>query len=205
MDISVDSEQLRVLNWRANNKGIAGVVGPPGCGKTTVGSVLAVKMIAEGLANRVLLVAYTNAAANEFCWELCKILGQVVANKLYLRTGNEKGVDPLVPIRYSKSASDVLEKRIVISTNLSLKKLPPLMRFDNMIIDEAGIERLEHLLWPLWFGVDNAKAKQFKAKYHNAINQTGNPFQINDLFALPELWRFQVHMLTSKFLAGISS
>jgi hypothetical protein len=141
-------------------------------------------MIAEGLANRVLLVAYTNAAANEFCWELCNILGEVVANKLCLRTGNEKGVDPLLPIRYSKSASDVLDKRIIISTNLSLKKLPPLMRFDNMIIDEAGIERLEHLLWPFSFGVDNATANQFKARYHGAINQTDNPFQINDLFDL---------------------
>jgi len=90
MDISLDSEQLRVLNWRASNKDIAGVVGPPGCGKTTVGSALAVKMIAEGLANRVLLVAYTNAAANEFCWELCNILGIDVANRICLRTGNEK-------------------------------------------------------------------------------------------------------------------
>jgi len=184
MDISLDSEQLRVLNWRASNKDIAGVVGPPGCGKTTVGSALAVKMIAEGLANRVLLVAYSNAAANEFCWELCNILGGEVANKLCLRTGNEKGVDPLVPIHYSKSAGDILEKRIIISTNLSLKKLPPLMRFDNMIIDEAGVERLEHLLWPFWFGVDNVMAQQYKAKQHNQINETDNPFQINDLIDL---------------------
>jgi ABC-type oligopeptide transport system ATPase subunit len=43
MDISLDSEQLRVLNWRASNKDIAGVVGPLGCGKTTVGSALAVR------------------------------------------------------------------------------------------------------------------------------------------------------------------
>jgi energy-coupling factor transporter ATP-binding protein EcfA2 len=184
MDISLDSEQLRVINWRASNKDIAGVVGPPGCGKTTVGSALAVKMIAEGFANRVLLVAYTNAAANEFCWELCNILGGEVANRICLRTGNEKGVDPLVPIHYSKSAADVLEKRIIISTNLSLKKLPPLMRFDNMIIDEAGVERLEHLLWPLWFGVDDTMARQFKARYHNEINETDIPFQINDLIDL---------------------
>jgi hypothetical protein len=180
MDISLDSEQLRILNWRASNKDIAGVVGPPGCGKTTVGSALAVKMIAEGLANRVLLVAYTNAAANEFCWELCNILGGEVANRICLRTGNEKGVDPLVPIHYSRSADDVMEKRIIISTNLSLKKLPPLMRFDNMIIDEAGVERLEHLLWPFWFGVDNAIAQQYKAKRHN----DDIPFQINDLIDL---------------------
>jgi len=37
-----------------------------GCGKTTTGSALAVRTIAEGTADRILLVAYTNAAVNEF-------------------------------------------------------------------------------------------------------------------------------------------
>ena len=59
MSLSLDTEQLRVLNWRAFTKDIAAVVGPPGCGKTTVGSALAIKMIAECIAKRVLLVAYT--------------------------------------------------------------------------------------------------------------------------------------------------
>jgi AAA domain-containing protein len=163
MTISLDSEQLRVLNWRASTRDIAAVVGPPGCGKTTLGSGLAVKLIAEALAMRVLLVAYTNAAANEFCWELCNILGTQVAKRLCLRTGNPTGVDPLIPIPFSRSANEIQEKRIIISTNLSLKKLPSLMRFDNMIIDEAGVERLEHLLWPFWFGVNNnSMTRQFR-------------------------------------------
>ena len=72
MALGFDTEQLRVLSWRASTKDIAAVVGPPGCGKTTVGSALAVTMVAEGLANRVLLVAYTNAAVN--CVELCDML-----------------------------------------------------------------------------------------------------------------------------------
>jgi superfamily II DNA or RNA helicase len=146
MNLSLDIEQLRVLNWRASTRDIAAVVGPPGCGKTTVGSGLAIKMIAEDLAKRVLLVAYTNAAANEFCWELCNILGSEVARRLCLRTGNPTGVDPLIPIPFSRSANEIQEKRIIISTNLSLKKLPSLMRFDNMIIDEAGVERLEPII-----------------------------------------------------------
>jgi hypothetical protein len=153
MTLFLDEEQLRILNWRVSNRDIAAVVGPPGCGKTTVGSGLAIKIIAEGLAKRVLLVAYTNAAANEFGWELYNILGPA-AEKLCIRTGNPTGVDPLLSIPFSRSADALLEKRIIISTNLSLKKLPPI-RFDNMIIDEAGIERLEHLLWPFWFGVIN--------------------------------------------------
>jgi hypothetical protein len=145
-------------------------VGPPGCGKTTVGSGLAIKMIAEAIAKRVLLVAYTNAAANEFCWELCNILGAEVAKKLCLRTGNPTGVDPLIPIPFSRSANEIQEKRIIISTNLSLKKLPSLMRFENMIIDEAGIERLEHLLWPFWFGVNNNNKVSITQQYANSIN-----------------------------------
>lgn len=184
MNLSFDSEQLRVINWRASTKNISGVVGPPGCGKTTVGSALAVKMIAEGVANRVLLVAYTNAAANEFCWELCNILGIDVANKICLRTGNEKGMDPLLPLHYSKSSNDILEKRIIISTNLSLKKLPLLMRFGNMIIDEAGVERLEHLLWPFWFGVNSTAAQRFKNTLYGNKNNEIDRLQLNDLIDL---------------------
>ncbi|MGB7557766.1 MAG: AAA family ATPase, partial [Nitrososphaeraceae archaeon] len=93
MRLLLDSEQLRVLNWRTNTSDIAALEGPPGCGKTTVGSALAIKLIAEGIAKRVLLVAYTNAAANEFGWELFHILGPSAAN-LCIRTGNPTGVDP---------------------------------------------------------------------------------------------------------------
>ncbi|HET7284747.1 MAG TPA: AAA domain-containing protein, partial [Nitrososphaeraceae archaeon] len=168
MALGFDTEQLRVLSWRASTKDIAAVVGPPGCGKTTVGSALAVTMVAEGLANRVLLVAYTNAAANEFCLELCDMLGPVGAKTLCLRTGNPTGFDPSIPIPFSGSANEIQKKSIIISTNLSLKKLPSMMRFDNMIIDEAGVERLEHLLWPLWFGVNHNIAQQYKSKYHTS-------------------------------------
>jgi len=186
MNLGFDAEQLRVLNWRASTKDIAAVIGPPGCGKTTVGSALAIKMVAEGLANRVLLVAYTNAAANEFCLELCDMLGSKVAKSLCLRTGNPTGVDPSIPIPFSRSANEIQEKRIIISTNLSLKKLPSLMRFDNMIIDEAGVERLEHLLWPLWFGVNNRIAQQCKSEYHTSAADMSaqNHSKIDDLIEL---------------------
>ena len=39
------------------------------------------------------MVAYTNAAANEFCWELYKILGPNAIRNLCLRTGNLSGVE----------------------------------------------------------------------------------------------------------------
>jgi hypothetical protein len=175
MRLSLDSEQLRVLNWRTNTSDIAALEGPPGCGKTTVGSALAIKLIAEGIAKRVLLVAYTNAAANEFGWELFHILGPSAAN-LCRRTGNPTGIDPTLPIPFSRSIDIILKKRIVISTNLSLKRLPT-MRFDNMIIDEAGVERIEHLLWPFWFGVD----RQVQATHRNQDNASA---QIKDLLEL---------------------
>jgi hypothetical protein len=175
MRLLLDSEQLRVLNWRTNTSDIAALEGPPGCGKTTVGSALAIKLIAEGIANRVLLVAYTNAAANEFGWELFHILGPSAAN-ICIRTGNPTGVDPALPIPFSRSIDTILKKRIVISTNLSLKRLPT-MRFDNMIIDEAGVERIEHLLWPFWFGVD----RQVQTAHRNQDNVSAH---INDLLEL---------------------
>lgn len=154
MDIRLDDEQRRVLNSRAYSKDITALQGPPGCGKTTVGSALAVKLIAEGLAKNVLLVAYTNAAANEFALELSNIL-QNTAEKLCIRTGNASAVDQSsLPIPFSLNADELRKKRIVITTSLSAKKLLPVMRFDNMIVDEAGIEKLEDLLWPLLLGID---------------------------------------------------
>jgi energy-coupling factor transporter ATP-binding protein EcfA2 len=162
-----DSEQLRIINWRAYGGNIAAVVGPPGCGKTTVGAALAVKMIAEGLASRILMVAYTNAAANEFCWELSKILGPSGTKEYCLRTGNRSGVDdPLLPIPFSIDSHDIKNKKIVICTTLSLKRLSYFMKFDNIIIDEAGIEKLEHLLSPFWYGINQLTSS---SRYNETI------------------------------------
>ncbi len=169
MSLCLDSEQIRVLNWRINSRGIGAVIGPPGCGKTMTGSALAVKLIAEGIANKVLLVAYTNAAVNEFASELCDIMGATAARDYCLRTGNIAGIDPKLPIEFSINAGDIRSKKIVLCTTLSLKRLSSFMRFDNMIIDEAGIERLEHLLAPLLLGV-NQNGSNSKVKEYQPVN-----------------------------------
>ena len=169
--LNFDTEQLRIINWRAYNGGIAAVVGPPGCGKTTVGAALAVKMIAEGLANRVLMVAYTNAAANEFCWELFKILGPTGIRECCLRTGNLSGVDdPSLPVPFSIHATDIKSKKIIICTSLSLKRLSHLIKFDNIIIDEAGIKKLEHLLSPLYYGINQLSSDHYDSQRVSPIN-----------------------------------
>jgi hypothetical protein len=170
MNVLLDSEQLRILNWRVANGGIGAVIGPPGCGKTTTGSALAVKLVAEGIANKVLLVAYTNAAVNEFGWELCQIMGPTAAKDYCLRTGNVAGIDTALPIKFSINSEDIRSKKIVLCTTLSLKRLSSYMRFDNMVIDEAGIERLEHLLAPLLLGVNQTATTLEDNRYHPIDN-----------------------------------
>src|SRR5215216_4369579 len=103
MKINFNSDQLRILNWRSSSGGIAAIVGPPGCGKTTTGSALAIKIISEGYPKikKILLVAYTNSAANEFCRELSIILGPIAANSLCIRTGYAPGADFSLPISFS--------------------------------------------------------------------------------------------------------
>jgi superfamily I DNA and/or RNA helicase len=166
MSLCLDSEQLRILKWRLNSKGIGAVVGPPGCGKTTTGSAMAVKLIAEGISEKVLLVAYTNAAVNEFAWEICDIMGATAARDYCLRTGNKAGIDTKLPIQFSINAEDIRSKKIILCTTLSLKRLSSFMKFDNMIIDEAGIERLEHLLSPFIMGVNQSAAAVSGAAQH---------------------------------------
>jgi len=135
MSLCLDTEQLRILKWRINSKGIAACIGPPGCGKTTTGSALAVKLVAEGITDKLLLVAYTNAAVNEFAWEICNIMGPTAAREYCIRTGNHAGIDCELPIEFSINAERIRAKKIVLCTTLSLKRLSSYMRFDNMIID----------------------------------------------------------------------
>jgi ABC-type dipeptide/oligopeptide/nickel transport system ATPase subunit len=49
MVINLNPDQERILNRRIDTGGVAGVIGPAGCGKTTIGSFLGVKMVCGGL------------------------------------------------------------------------------------------------------------------------------------------------------------
>ena len=55
------------------------------------------------------------------------------------------------------------------------------MRFDNIIVDEAGINRIEHILWPFSLGVDPMAS--YKWRNENGVNNNQND-QINDLMDL---------------------
>ena len=172
MIINLNPDQLRILNSRSGSGGLAGIVGPPGCGKTTTGSALAIKLISELHANRVLLVAYTNSAANEFCRELGTFLNPRESRFLCVRSGYLPGADLTLPIPFSNNIEDIKTKKIVISTTYSLRKFTRSIEFDNMIIDEAGIERLEHLLPPFRLGINQQKIHLLKNKISYQINNT---------------------------------
>ena len=122
--------------------------------KQLLAAFSAVKMICEGYAKNVLLVAFTNSAANEFSRELSMVLGSEGSKFLCVRSGYAPGADPRLPIPFSNNIEIVRAKKIVICTTQSLKRLSASIKFDNMIIDEAGIERLEHLLSPFALGIN---------------------------------------------------
>jgi hypothetical protein len=148
MTLSLDREQLRVQEWRLRAGGIGPLQGPPGAGKTLYGASEAVERVKRG--ERVLMSAYTNPAANEFATALVGLVGLEEARKLAVRAGNPAGVGPTLPIKFTNDASILEEKPIIIDTTYSLKNLPRHLRFDSTIIDEAGIETVYQLLWPMW-------------------------------------------------------
>jgi len=171
--IYLNPDQQRILKWRINSGGIAGVIGPPGCGKTTFGALQAIKLVSEGYANRVLLVALTNSAANEFSRELSIVLGHDASKFMCVRSGYAPGADNSLPIPFSNELDVIKKKQIVICTTQSLKRLSRKsspVRFDNMIIDEAGIERLEHLLSPFVLGINQLGVQMMKESIGYGIN-----------------------------------
>jgi ABC-type oligopeptide transport system ATPase subunit len=171
--INLNPDQQRILNWRINSGDIAGVIGPAGCGKTTTGSLLAIKMVSEGYAGRVLLVAFTNSAANEFSRELSMVLGPDASKFMCIRSGYAPGADNNLPVPFSNDLDVVKKKKIVICTTQSLKRLSRKsspVRFDNIIIDEAGIERLEHLLSPFVLGINQLGVHMMKESINYEVN-----------------------------------
>jgi len=112
--------------------------------------------IQEG--EKSLLVAYTNPAANEYCREICELMGPEDAKEVAIRTGQLEGYTPTsnCKIEFTLDPSKIRQKPIVVTTTLSAtdKYLPRDIMFDRVIQDETGIERLEHILIPLKYCVD---------------------------------------------------
>ncbi|MDE1853282.1 MAG: hypothetical protein KGI38_05995 [Thaumarchaeota archaeon] len=151
------------------NVGINTLIGPPGAGKTLFGSALATRKADEG--KRGLMVAFGNSAANEFARALVAILGPERAREVAVRTGYEEGVGQNLPIDFSVDAAVLAKKEIIIDTTMSISRLPPSLSFDYTVVDEAGIERLDHLLWPM-------------AKVVKPEALLGRPFMGEDLYDL---------------------
>jgi energy-coupling factor transporter ATP-binding protein EcfA2 len=160
--IEFDPEQIRIIDWRLTAKDIAAVIGPPGCGKTTVGGALACNMITTRLADRVLLTAYTNSATDEFGRELCYLLGDRTASQVCVRTGNTNAADQSLAIPFSNDSEFIKTKKIVLCTLVSLAKLPQNVTFDRVVVDEASINKIDHLLMPFQLSL---KRGRFKAPF----------------------------------------
>ncbi len=150
--IELDEEQRRIREWRVSRQGIRGIIGPPGAGKTLLGDAIAIEKLRLG-DRRILLTAQTNSAGDEFGRALPLLLGEQEARRIAVRTGFRPAVDPHLPIPFTHDARTIRSAQIVISTNLSLKHLRDIS-FDQVITDEAGIQRLEHLLWAMRFAVN---------------------------------------------------
>ena len=190
--IRFDSEQIRMMDWRLAAKDIAAVIGPPGSGKTTLGSALARNMIVDGLAHNVLLTAYTNAATDEFGRELCYLLGNDAASKLCVRAGNSTAADRSLPIPFSNDVGVIKSRKIILCTILSLPRLPKDISFDRLIIDEASITKIDQLLMPLQMSLNSSNANRPLSHYKS--NLTSADFGMPNLQQqLKELMNFLSH------------
>ena len=184
--IEFDSEQIRIIDWRLTAKDIAAVIGPPGCGKTTVGGALACNMITTRLADKVLLTAYTNSATDEFGRELY-LLGDKIASEVCVRTGNSNAADQSLAIPFSNDSEFVRTRKIVLCTLLSLPKLPQNITFDRVVIDEASINKIDHLLMPFQLSLRRKYSRDFLPSFVYKSNFTDEDYNLSNLQQLKEL------------------
>ena len=189
--IEFDSEQIRVIDWRLTAKDIAAVIGPPGSGKTTVGGALACNMITTQLADKVLLTAYTNSATDEFGRELCYLLGDKTASEICVRTGNANAADQSLAIPFSNDSEFIKTRKMVLCTLLSLPKLPQNVSFDRVIIDEASINKIDHLLMPFQLSLRRKHSRDSSSSFFYKSNFTDEDHKLSNLQQqLKELMNF---------------
>ena len=79
---------------------------------------------------------------------ICYLLGNRIASEVCIRTGNANAADQSLTIPFNNDSEFIRTRKIVLCTLLSLPKLPQNVSFDRVIIDEASINKIDHLLMP---------------------------------------------------------
>lgn len=119
--------------------------GPPGAGKTSFMLRYLVKYYFENTKSNILLVAYTNRAADEICLALERILPKID----YLRLGNKESTEIVQhsiahlasQIRFLELYNRISNCRVFVSTIASLltsNEIFQIKQFDIAIVDEAS-------------------------------------------------------------------
>ncbi len=164
-----NSEQLAVIN-RIRSENRVPVTGPPGTGKSTVISHSCFDLIKD--YSPVLVVSPTNAMVNSILAKIDHLAKQAnlqLPRGFIVRYGNlselnyshpylkEKyAIDDLVQQRCSSSSAYVVDKitvgrdymqnaRIILTTDYSAKDLGNIVQAGAVLIDEAGLVRLERM------------------------------------------------------------
>jgi hypothetical protein len=164
-----NSEQLAVIN-RIRSENRVPVTGPPGTGKSTVISHSCFDLIKD--YSPVLVVSPTNAMVNSNLAKIDYLAKQAnlqLPRGFIIRYGNlselnyshpylkeRYAIDDLVQQRCSSSSAYVIDKitagrdymqnaRIILTTDYSAKDLGNIVQAGAVLIDEAGLVRLERM------------------------------------------------------------
>jgi AAA domain len=164
-----NSEQLAVIN-RIRSENRVPVTGPPGTGKSTVISHSCFDLIKD--YSPVLVVSPTNAMVNSNLAKINYLAKQAnlqLPRGFIIRYGNlselnyshpylkeRYAIDDLVQQRCSSSSAYVIDKitagrdymqnaRIILTTDYSAKDLGNIVQAGAVLIDEAGLVRLERM------------------------------------------------------------
>ncbi len=147
LDIQEEKKEILKKAIKAENYFL--IQGPPGTGKTSYILRYLTKILFERTNENILILAYTNRAADE----ICNALHRIDENFPFLRLGNHDSsqhISKLISfVPLEELSEKVKETRIFVSTVSSANNTPELFElkeFDTIIVDEATQILESHLI-----------------------------------------------------------
>ena len=151
---NLTSEKKSILKTALSAQNYFLIQGPPGSGKTSFLLKYLTQILFQNTNENILILAYTNRAVDEICYQLNKINSLTVEQKFdFIRLGNRDSSEHSEKLLSNFSLENIKENfekcRCFVSTVTTANATPELFQlknFDTIIVDEAAQILESHII-----------------------------------------------------------